>query len=68
MLLEQSVDDVNNHTEMNLVNDTSGITQMNSQIQLNNDYSQVTLTNVNQDQTQSQVLLDVSESAAYGNR
>lgn len=53
---------------MNLVNDTSGITQMNSQIQLNNDYSQVTLTNVNQDQTQSQVLLDVSESAAFGNR
>ncbi len=53
---------------MNLVNDVSGITQINSQIQLNNDYSQVTLTNVNQDQTQSQVLLDVSESAAYGNR
>ncbi len=50
---------------MNLVNDVSGITQMNSQIQLNNDYSQVTLTNVNQDQTQSQVLLDVAES---GNR
>ena len=41
---------------------------MNSQIQLNNDYSGVTLTNVNQDQTQSQVILDVSESAINGQR
>lgn len=44
LLDDNSVDANNNLTEMNLVNDVTGITQMASQA---NDFSQVTLTNVN---------------------
>jgi len=61
-LLEQSIDANNNLTEMNLVNDTSAMTQMASQINLGHDFSQVTLTQANQDLTRSQILLDEDAS------
>ena len=68
MLLEENSVDVNqNLTEMNLVNDVTGLSQNASQIQIINDNSQVTLTNVNVDQTQSQVILDI-ESASVPQR
>lgn len=65
MLLDGSVDaNAANLTEMNLVNDATGI----SQTQINNDGSMATLTVLNQDQTASQVLLDAAESAAAAPR
>lgn len=64
---DNSVDANNNLTEMNLVNDVTGISQMASQA---HDFSQVTLTHVNPDQTASQVLIDDNNepgaAAAYG--
>jgi len=67
-MLEQSVDANNNLTEMNLVNDVSGITQAASQVQLGNDFSQVTLANGNQDHTQSQVLIEAEDASLIGGR
>ena len=65
MLLDGSVDaNAANLTEMNLVNDATGV----SQSQINNDRSMATLTVVTQDQTASQVLLDAAESAAAAPR
>ena len=64
MALEQSVDANNNLTEMNLVNDATGVSQLN----LHNDMSQVTLTNANPDQTSSQVIIDADDSALLPQR
>lgn len=63
MILEQSIDVNQNMTEMNLVHDVSAMNRISS---LANDVSAATLANANQDFTQSQVLLEASESIIVG--